>query len=56
MNKNTIKEYVTELEEITADVNPSEIKAQIDSNNLDDWCKIWSGAVKTCIKNIKESL
>ena len=56
MDKETIIEYLDELVGIVADVNTIEINSQIAFGALDKWCKIWQGAVKTCIKNIKEAL
>lgn len=56
MDKEIIKEYLEELEGIVADVNVIEINSQMAFGELNKWCNIWQGAVKTCIKNIKEAL
>lgn len=56
MDKETIIEYVEELEGIVADVNTIEINSQISFGELGKWCELWQGAVNTCLKRIKEAL
>ena len=56
MDKETIIEYLDELEGIVADVNTIEINSQIAFGELNKWCEIWQGASNTCLSKIREAL
>ena len=56
MDKQTIIEYLDELEGIAADVNAVEINSHIVFGELNEWCKLWQGAINTCLIKIREAL
>ena len=53
-----IKKEITalwkEVEDLTKDINPTEITAQIENNNLDTWCKQIVDSIWTRLIDVSE--
>ena len=47
-----LKNFYDQVLDFMCDVNPNEINAQIESGNLDNWCRIWREALEKKIGRI----